>query len=296
MTDPKRLLAEYRRDGFVVVPPLTPRGIWGPLTEELPAVLAEEGPQRFFEEDGTTVRAVYGLHRRGGPWQALAEASPLTALARLLLGEDMYVYQWKVNPKAARRGERWQWHRDFDFWRAADGMRRPAALTAAVFLDEVTAENGPLRLIAGTHTDRPATAAPSGNDGGTGGGAGDWAWITSSRDAYALPDPSTEELARTRGVHEATGPAGTVVLFHGNLVHSSGPNRSPHTRTLALISYNAVSNAPPADHPAARQDPFVNHDAKPLPVGEDRYQGASGRTPTRAGGVRPWSGGSRGGR
>ncbi|MEU8837762.1 phytanoyl-CoA dioxygenase family protein [Streptomyces roseus] len=279
MTDPKRLLADFRRDGFVVVPPMTPPEIWGPLTGELPAVLAEEGPQRFFEEDGTTVRAVYGLHRRGGPWQALAEASPLTELARLLLGEDMYVYQWKVNPKAARRGDRWQWHRDFDFWRAADGMRRPAALTAAVFLDEVTEENGPLRLIPGTHTDRPAAAAPSGSEGteghdgtegNTGGGAGggDWAWITSSRSAYALPDPSTEELARTRGVHEATGPAGTVVFFHGNLVHSSGPNRSPHTRTLALISYNAVSNAPPTDHPAARRDLFVNHDAKPLRVGD----------------------------
>ncbi|WP_078988845.1 phytanoyl-CoA dioxygenase family protein [Streptomyces sp. WM6372] len=273
MTDPNRLLAEYRRDGFVVVPPMTPPGIWGPLTEELPAVLAEEGPQRFFEEDGTTVRAVYGLHRRGGPWQALAEASPLTALARLLLGEDMYVYQWKVNPKAARRGDRWQWHRDFDFWRAADGMRRPAALTAAVFLDEVTEENGPLRLIPGTHTDRPAAPAPAGDTGDTGpaeGGEGDWAWITSSRNAYALPAPSTEELARTRGVHEATGPAGTAVFFHGNLVHSSGPNRSTRARTLALISYNAVSNAPPADHPAARQDLFVNHDAKPLPVGDDR--------------------------
>ncbi|MFE2877929.1 phytanoyl-CoA dioxygenase family protein [Streptomyces roseus] len=273
MTDPKRLLAEFRRDGFVVVPPMTPPEIWGPLTRELPAVLAEEGPQRFFEEDGTTVRAVYGLHRRGGPWRALAEASPMTELARLFLGEDMYVYQWKVNPKAARRGDRWQWHRDFDFWRAADGMRRPAALTAAVFLDEVTEENGPLRLIPGTHTDRPATAAPSGNEGNEGnegntGGGGGWAWITSSRSAYALPDPSTEELARTRGVHEATGPAGTVVFFHGNLVHSSGPNRSPHTRTLALISYNAVSNAPPADYPAARRDLFLNHDAKPLPVGD----------------------------
>ncbi|MFE6844196.1 phytanoyl-CoA dioxygenase family protein [Streptomyces sp. NPDC057686] len=263
MTDPTQLLAGYRRDGFVVVPPVTPHEIWGPLTGELPSVLAEAGPQRFFEEDGTTVRAVYGLHRKDGPWRALAEASPLTALARQLIGEDMYVYQWKVNPKAARLGDRWQWHRDFDFWRAADGMRRPAAPTAAVFLDEVTEENGPLRLIPGTHTDRPATAEPP---GGTGDEAGDWAWITSSRLAYALPETSTEELARTRGVYEATGPAGTVVLFHGNLVHSSAPNRSPHTRTLALISYNAVSNAPPAGHPGARPDCFVNHDAKPLPA------------------------------
>lgn len=262
MTDPKRLLADYRRDGFVVVPPMTPHEIWAALTEELPSVLAEEGPQRFFEEDGTTVRAVYGLHRKGGPWRALAEASPLTELARLLLGEDMYVYQWKVNPKAARLGDRWQWHRDFDFWRAADGMRRPAALTAAVFLDEVTEENGPLRLIPGTHIDRPA-AGPAGD---TGGEEGDWARITSSRLAYALPDPSTEQLARTRGVHEATGPAGTTVLFHGNLVHSSAPNRSPRTRTLALISYNAASNAPRAGRPDARPGLFVNHDPTPLPA------------------------------
>jgi ectoine hydroxylase len=262
MTDPQRLVADYRRDGFVVVPPMTPPPIWAALCEELPAVLAEEGPQRFFEDDGATVRAVYGLHRKGGPWRALAQASPLPALARLLLGEDMYVYQWKINPKAARLGERWEWHRDFDFWQVADGMRRPAALTAAVFLDEVTEENGPLRLIPGSHTHAPSAAPtaderPAGEDG-------DWSWITSTRLSHAIPDATAERLARARGVHRAIGPAGTAVLFHSNLVHSSSPNRSSRARTLALITYNAVSNALPAGHPAPRPEFFVSHDPTPV--------------------------------
>jgi ectoine hydroxylase len=35
-----------------------------------------------------------------------------------------------------------------------------------------------------------------------------------------------------------------IYWFHGNLVHASPPNISPHNRRIAILTYNAVSNIP----------------------------------------------------
>ncbi|MFE0102411.1 phytanoyl-CoA dioxygenase family protein [Streptomyces sp. NPDC059009] len=264
----------YERDGFVFLPSLLPVGLLRRLRGELPRVLAEDGPQRFYEDDGRTVRAVYGLHRKDGPWREAAENSVLTAVARLLLDEDMYVFQWKLNPKAARTGDRWQWHRDFDFWRERDGMARPDVLTAALFLDDVTYENGPLRLVPGSHA---VTSEQERRLATTGQGAGrepadgrGWSGMVSARLTYALPEGARAQVTDARGTFTATGPAGSVVLFHGNIVHGSSPNTSAATRNLALITYNTIRNAP-AHGPGSRPEFFCNRVPAPLPDLRDMH-------------------------
>ncbi|MFD7451664.1 phytanoyl-CoA dioxygenase family protein [Kitasatospora sp. NPDC059827] len=260
------ILERYRRDGFVVLPALIPDQLLQEIRRALPALLAEDGPQRFFEQDGSTVRAVYGLHRKDAPWRTVSEETLLPRAARTLLGGDMYVYQWKINPKAANTGDRWEWHRDFTFWQREDGMPAPDALTAAVFLDEVTEENGPLQLIPGSHAvatryetaeEQRADSASRADD--------NWSAIVSANLSHSIPPAVAEELAEEHGVHRATGPAGTVVLFSSNIVHGSSPNRSGQPRTLALISYNTVGNAP-AEWANPRPEFFLNHDATALDV------------------------------
>jgi ectoine hydroxylase len=34
----------------------------------------------------------------------------------------VYIYQFKINVKAAFGGDVWQWHQDYIFWRNEDGM------------------------------------------------------------------------------------------------------------------------------------------------------------------------------
>lgn len=264
---PQEVLESYQRDGFVVLPSLLPRPLLEEMQSGLPGVLAEEGPQRFMEEDGSAVRAVYGLHRKLGVWSTVAESSVLTEIAQLLLGEGMYVFQWKINPKAAASGEQWEWHRDFTFWARADGMPEPLALTAGVLLDDVTEENGPLQLIPGSHRlstsfeeehHAPPVHAERHQDD-------NWASLVSANLAHSVPDQVAEGVAGDQGLVKVTGKAGTVVFFDSNILHGSAPNRSGASRTLGLISYNLVRNvAKDWEHP--RPDFFINHDATPLDV------------------------------
>jgi L-proline 4-hydroxylase len=236
---------DYDRDGFVFLRGLLPDPLFQQVTEALPGVLAEEGPQRFFEDDGSTLRAVYGLHEKPGLWRTVSENSVITRVARRLMGEDMYTFQWKINPKAARSGGHWEWHRDFTFWHREDGMPAANAVTAAIFLDEVTAENGPMLLVPGSHlvaTDyegpaEPPTVSANRQDA-------NWAALVSANLSHALPDDVAEDLAAHLGIFNAVGPAGSVLFFHCNLVHASGANTSDRPRTLGFITYNAVSNAP----------------------------------------------------
>jgi ectoine hydroxylase len=248
----------YDRDGFVFLPALLPDDLYRQMTAALPGVLVEEGPQRFFEEDGSTLRAVYGLHEKPAPWQTVSERSVITSIARHLLGEDMYTFQWKINPKAAQSGGLWEWHRDFTFWHREDGMPTANAVTAAIFLDDVTEENGPMLLVPGSHmvatsyegSGEAPLASANREDA-------NWAGLVSTSLSHALPDPVAEQLAAELGMYRAVGPAGSVLLFHSNMVHASSANASDRRRTLGFITYNAVSNAP-ADWASPRPGFFTN--------------------------------------
>ena len=68
-----------------------------------------------------------------------------------LLGGQVYMHQYKVNAKAAFDGEVWQWHQDYGVWQRDDEMPEPRAMNIAVFLEEVTAANGPLLFIPKSH-------------------------------------------------------------------------------------------------------------------------------------------------
>src|SRR3546814_5967569 len=61
------------------------------------------------------------------------------------------MHQFKINAKAAFDGEVWQWHQDFGTWHRDDEMPEPRAMNIALFLDEVSAVNGPLMFIPGSH-------------------------------------------------------------------------------------------------------------------------------------------------
>ena len=68
-----------------------------------------------------------------------------------VLGEALYMHQFKINGKAAFDGDVWQWHQDYGTWRADDLMPEPRAMNVAIFLDEVNEFNGPLMFIPGSH-------------------------------------------------------------------------------------------------------------------------------------------------
>lgn len=67
--------------------------------------------------------------------------------------------------------------------------------------------------------------------------------VTVRKKRYRTLDRETvTRLAEAGGIVVPTGPAGSVLLFHGNLVHASPANISPWNRTIVQLSLCTVSN------------------------------------------------------
>ena len=49
-------------------------------------------------------------------------------------------------------------------------------------------------------------------------------------------------LVNEGGIVAPTGKPGTVLMFHGNLVHASAPNITPYPRGIVYLTLCAVSN------------------------------------------------------
>ena len=102
------------------------------------------------------------------------------------------------------------------------------AVDLALFLDDVTAANGPLLFIPQSHT---AGVYQAGHD-----------LETTSYPLWTLDRATVTRLAEEGGCVAPTGKAGSMLMFHGNLVHASPPNISPFPRTIVYLSLCEVSN------------------------------------------------------
>ncbi|MGH9143045.1 MAG: phytanoyl-CoA dioxygenase family protein, partial [Vicinamibacterales bacterium] len=108
-------------------------------------------PGRVFERDGRTVRALHGCHLHSPIMKNLACLRRLVKVAMALVEDDVYIYQFKINMKAAFSGDVWKWHQDFIYWRDEDGMPECRVVNIGLYLDDVTEMNGPLLVIPGSH-------------------------------------------------------------------------------------------------------------------------------------------------
>src|SRR3546814_20935505 len=118
-------------------------------------------------------------------------------------------------------------------------------MNIALFLEEVTALNGPLMFIPQSHKDGTLEA---GHD-----------LATTSYPLWTLDRATVARLAEQGGIVAPTGPAGSLLMFHCNLVPARPPNISPRGPTLVSLSLCPVDNhirrfpPPPWVGPRARQ-------------------------------------------
>jgi len=263
-------IRSYDQSGYVTLP-----GLFLDLELSLLRIEAEKAfgasiDGRVFEDDGTTVRSVNGAHLHNHMLRTLCSHPRLLTPAKRLLGEDVYVHQFKINAKRALVGDIWEWHRDFVYWQREDGMPRPHALTAAVFLDDVTDFSGPILVIPGTQKlgDDPPDPEVLKDD------SSDlrfpkWHSHTAKNLKYVLQAPLVQQLISDRGSTALTGKAGTVAFFHCNLFHSSNSNTSPWDRRLIFITYNALKNRIPVQ-PSPRPEFLAARDFTALaPLADD---------------------------
>ena len=226
-------LRQFDDEGYLFFPNCFSTDEIALLGIESDAILKQQRPEVWREKSGAP-RTAFAAHTYSEVFRLLAHPPRLTEPLQQLFGEPVYVHQFKINAKAAFEGDVWQWHQDYGTWARDDGMPEPRAMNIAVFLDEVYPFNGALMLVPRSH--KHGTFA-AGHD-----------LATTSYPLWTLDQDTVTRLCREAehdgkpGIVAPTGRSGSVLMFHGNLVHASAPNITPYPRKIIYLTLCAVSN------------------------------------------------------
>lgn len=252
-------ISRFERDGILFFPGLLRDDEVADLREELPDILAADRPEILREKHSSHARCAFAPHTYSERYRRLMHHPSIVWPVAQLLGGSVYLHQFSINPKAAFVGEAWGWHQDYPTWRMENRIPRPDIVNVGVYLDEVTEFNGPLFFILGSH--RHGALDIEVDDTST------------SYTLLGVSDEDVAELCRHGRLYSPRGPAGSVWMFHCNLVHASNANISPTRRALCTICYNRTDNVPSA-HP--RPEWEAHSDFSPLEALGERCLGESG--------------------
>ena len=222
--------AAWRRDydetGYLVIEDAVDSDTLGEMRAQLERIQAEVAEDRLPEKLKSYIAfdrdrvATFGHLARGDGEQARDSISNirdlplfapvfkdlilypriLDALETLFESSEFSFYNTKCICKMAGNGTAFQWHRDLPYLQHTS----PDLITCMICLDAMTPENGATVVCPGTH-----------------------------RIAHADVTPSDIDIAEADVPHPRATvecPAGAAVLFHTNIVHGGGPNRSQGPR------------------------------------------------------------------
>ena len=224
-------VARYRERGYLVVEKLLDGATLAELrrvTEEVAAgARSLTAHSEFLDLEASHTPERPRVRRIKKPWAAhpfyrkMAAHRPITDILAQLIGEDIRMRPGgKVNMKAAGYGAPVEWHQDWAFYPHTNDD----VLAVGILLDDMTADNGPLMMIPGTHRgpvhDHHANGAFCG---------------------AMNPDRADIDFASAVAV---TAPAGSITVHHARLVHGSAINRSAAPRRLLLFEYAAADAWP----------------------------------------------------
>jgi ectoine hydroxylase len=234
---------QFDRDGYLFFPGLFKADEMRSLHAAVPELYGRREAYNVREKGKDAVRTNFAAHLYSEPFARLARHPRMVEPVQDLLGEALYMHQFKINGKAAFDGDVWQWHQDYGTWKNDDLMPSERAMNVAIFLDDVSEFNGPLMFIPGSHKrgvidarhDLTTTSYPLWTiDNGLIAQLVERAGGPGGFDATGRYVPG--------GIVAPKGPAGSMILFHGCLVHASGSNLSPFDRVAVYLSLCAVSN------------------------------------------------------
>ena len=185
----------------------------------------QDGRPRFDVEPGHSAESP-ALRRVASPEEIsdgflnLLKQGPLLENVADLLGTDLRFHHAKLNSKLPGSGTKVKWHQDFTF----DPHSNDDCITAMLFLDTITSEIGPARVVPGSHRGPLYSLWQDGI-------------FTGAVDDKVAAD------CETRAV-ECLGPAGSLCLMHTRALHASSENRTSDPRTLYIATLTAADAVP----------------------------------------------------
>ncbi|XP_045208507.1 L-proline trans-4-hydroxylase-like isoform X2 [Mercenaria mercenaria] len=147
---------------------------------------------------------------------------------KLMGGDELYHYHTKIMMKDPKKGGSFEWHQDYGYW-YKNGVLKPDLLSMFLAVDPCVKENGGLQVLVGSHK---AGRIDHTFDGGQQG----------------AEKERVEHLKKVYEHFQVNLQPGDAILFHSNLLHSSGPNDSEQRRWAFNCSYNKKSNNPVKKH------------------------------------------------
>ena len=221
-------LDRFDSEGYLFFPSLFSAEEIVVLNEEVPRLYAQDRPENVRERGSDAVRTNFASHLYSYPFARLARHPRMVEPVMQILGEKLYMHQFKINGKMAFDGDVWQWHQDYGTWKNDDLMPEARAMNVAIFLDDVNEFNGPLMFIPGSHKLGVIDAQHDTS--------------TTSYPLWTINHETIAKLVGRGGIVAPKGPAGSMILFHSCLVHASTSNLSPWNRVAVYLSLCAVSN------------------------------------------------------
>ncbi|MEM7031252.1 MAG: phytanoyl-CoA dioxygenase family protein [Chloroflexota bacterium] len=229
-------VADFHRDGYVLVESLFNEG-------EVSAMLAavEAGgrvadtARDTADDSGKAAKLAIWFELGDDIWSAISTHPGIVNNVRILLGEEVAFFHGKVMLKEKRTGGRWEWHQDYGYW-YDQGYAYPRMISAFIALDPATRENGCLQVLRGSHKLGRLNHGQVGTQ-------------TGAEEARLA---QIEQMLE-RVYCEMT--PGSVLFFHCNLLHGSGPNESEYHRRAFITCYNALANPQFAEPKTFEQRP-----------------------------------------
>lgn len=217
-------IKQYRQQGYFTVEGLfTPDEVVA-VRSEITKIVARypDGPKGLIEfepsvESGKNtpdalelgVRKLSNVVRHNAFFRKLAFHPKMAAIATVLLGPDVVLLQSIMLLKPPRIGSAKVWHQDNAYFR-----RDPNHIVGFwVACDDATVENGCMHVIPGSHTQGIVEHSGFKNDYGV------------------LGTPSFEEAVAV------PLEAGDALMFHGELLHGSPPNKTDARRRSMQYHY-----------------------------------------------------------
>ncbi len=179
-----------------------------------------DGRARFDLEPGHSadrpaLRRIQSPEEISEAYATVMRGSRMVEYVADLIGPSLRFHHGKVNSKLPGAATKVKFHQDFTF----QPMSNDDMITALLFVDDVTLENGPLEVVPGSHKGPLYSLWHNGIFTG------------------AVADEVVE--AHENAIVKCTGPAGSVCLMHASLLHGSAPNLSDTSRTLYIATYYA---------------------------------------------------------
>ncbi len=223
-------IASYERDGYLVLEKHLPDEWLTRIRDEIVRFEEEAKPMaasndRLDLEDSHTpedprLRRIKLPHTISDTFRELMFSDVILAPARDLAGPNLRLHTSKLNMKSAGYGAAVEWHQDYAFYPHTNDD----ILAIGVIIDDMESVNGPLMVYPGSHR---GPVYDHHVDGVFAGG-----FIP--EDVGLKPSDAVE----------LKGPAGSISIHHGRIVHGSALNTSDRARRILFYEMMAADAFP----------------------------------------------------